>query len=84
MTKPELPHYGNGVPAIVVQLKGKHCRKPHGRNVVVDMFRPCDCKPAYTFLKVVADKSVPIAIQAKCCTIMQKVDLLGLNLFFYD
>ena len=38
MTKPELPHYGNGVPAIVVQLKGKHCRKPHWRNGVVDMF----------------------------------------------
>ena len=39
MTKPELPHYGNGVPAIVVQLKGKHCRKPHWRNGVVDTFR---------------------------------------------
>ena len=38
MTKPDLPHYGNGVPAIVVQLKGKHCRKPHWRNGVVDMF----------------------------------------------
>ena len=23
----------------VVQLKGKHCRKPHCRNGVVDMFR---------------------------------------------
>ena len=33
-------HYGNGVlqylPLSVVQLKGKHCRKPHCLNGVVD------------------------------------------------
>ena len=40
-------HCGNGVPAMlpfsVVQLKGKHCRKPHCRNGIVDTFelRPC-------------------------------------------
>ena len=27
----------------VVQLKGKHCGKPHGRNGVVDMFGLCYC-----------------------------------------
>ena len=32
-------HYGNGVPAMFVQLKGKHCRKPHCRNGVVDTFK---------------------------------------------
>ena len=26
------------LPLSVVQLKGKHCRKPHCRNGVVDMF----------------------------------------------
>ena len=36
--------YGNGVPAMftsysVVQLKGKHCRKPHCRNGVVGTFQ---------------------------------------------
>ena len=34
--------YGNGcrqcLPLSVVQLKGKHCRKPHCRNGVKDMF----------------------------------------------
>ena len=31
-------HYNNGVLALsVVQLKGKHCRKPHCPNGVVDM-----------------------------------------------
>ena len=37
-------YYGNGVPAMflsVVQLKGKHCRKPHCRDGVVDMFGHC-------------------------------------------
>jgi hypothetical protein len=29
------------LPFGVVQLKGKHCRKPHCRNGVVDTFRPC-------------------------------------------
>ena len=29
------------LPFSVVQLKGKHCGKPHGRNGVVDMFGPC-------------------------------------------
>ena len=36
-------HYGNGVTAMflsVVQLKGKHCRIPHYRNGVVDIFGP--------------------------------------------
>jgi hypothetical protein len=28
------------LPLSVVQLKGKHCRKPHCRNGVVDMFGP--------------------------------------------
>jgi hypothetical protein len=27
------------LPLSVVQLKGKHCRKPHCRNGVVDTFR---------------------------------------------
>ena len=45
MTMPERiynSHYSNGVPAClplsVVQLKGKHCRKPHCRTGVVDTF----------------------------------------------
>ena len=29
------------LPISVVQLKGKHCRKPHCCNGVVDKFRPC-------------------------------------------
>ena len=29
------------LPLSVVQLKGKHCRKPHCRNGVVDTFRQC-------------------------------------------
>ena len=29
------------LPLSVVHLKGKHCRKPHCRNGVVDTFRPC-------------------------------------------
>ena len=29
------------LPLTVVQLKGKHCRKPHCHNGVVDMFGPC-------------------------------------------
>ena len=29
------------LPFSVVQLKGKHCRKPHCRNGVVDTFRQC-------------------------------------------
>jgi hypothetical protein len=37
-------HYGHGVPQClplsVVQLKGKHCRKPHCYNGVVDTFEP--------------------------------------------
>ena len=46
--------YGKGVPRrqclplSVVQLQGKHCRKPHCRNGVVDTFRPwvpCPCFP---------------------------------------
>ena len=35
-------HYSNGVPATftsAVQLKGKHCQKPHCRNQDVDKFR---------------------------------------------
>ena len=31
-------HYGN-LPLSVVQLKGKHCRKPHCRNGVVGTFQ---------------------------------------------
>ena len=30
------------LPLIVVQLKGKHCPKPHCCNGVVDTFEPCD------------------------------------------
>ena len=35
------PHYGNGAPAMFtskydLNLRGKHCRKPHCRNGVVD------------------------------------------------
>ena len=36
------------LPLSVVQLQGKHCRKPHCRNRVVDTFRPwvpCPCFP---------------------------------------
>ena len=29
------------LPLSVVQLKGKHCRKPHCHNGVVDTFGPC-------------------------------------------
>ena len=32
--------YRQCLPLSVVQLKGKHCRKPHYRNGVVDMFGP--------------------------------------------
>ena len=31
------------LPLSVFQLKGKHCRKPHCRNGVVDTFRHCGC-----------------------------------------
>ena len=33
------------LPLSVVQLKGKHCRKPHCCNGVVDTFRHCDLWP---------------------------------------
>jgi hypothetical protein len=32
------------LPLSVVQLKGKHCRKPHCRNGVVDTFRQVRCE----------------------------------------
>ena len=35
---------GNVYPFSVVQLKGKHCRKPHCRNGVVDTFGLCRSK----------------------------------------
>ena len=35
------------LPLSVVQLKGKHCRKPHCRNGVVDMFGLCQLLPVY-------------------------------------
>ena len=34
--------YRQWLPLSVVQLKGKHCWKPHCRNGVVDSFRHCD------------------------------------------
>ena len=39
-------HYGNGAPAMFtsqyyLKLKGKHCRKPHYRNGVVDHLGLC-------------------------------------------
>ena len=35
------------LPLSVVQLKGKHCRKLHRRNGVVDMFRLRDLKAGH-------------------------------------
>ena len=46
--------FGQCLPLSVVQLKGKHCQKPHCRNGVVDAFRPYEIKPTFS-VKIESD-----------------------------
>ena len=49
------------LPLSVVQLKGKHCRKPHCRNGVVDTIRYVPAVPAFISAKIGDGENCPLA-----------------------
>ena len=51
------------LPLSVVQLKGKHCRKPHCSNGVVDTFEPCPYTYMYIWYTHCAKLYYPISFQ---------------------
>jgi hypothetical protein len=67
------------LPLSVVQLKGKHCRKPHCRNGVVDTFGPRDMLDHE--LPSLSPVSIVLAIDESQCNAF--ILVLYLTLFFH-